>query len=173
MGRPKGSKNKTHAGHSEDATAANKANFLKALAKGMQAYLAAETVGISPSTAFGWKANDPEYAAKWQEAYELGIDRLEHETYSSGTSSDRQFILKGRRRNVYGTHLDEEQQRQSNAPLQIEDAEHQRRLERFGLVEPLMIETDYEASDVDVPTRAGNDSASSSAPIGHTDDDSS
>lgn len=173
MGRPKGSKNKTHAGHLPAATAVNKANFLKAMAQGMQPYLAAETAGIGSSTAFAWKADDPEFAAKWQEAYELGLDRLEHIAYDSGNPSNIQFLLKGRRKEVYGTQYDEQRAVNTNPVLQVTDEEHQRRLERLGLVAPLMIETDYEEDNVDVHSRAGNDSASSSASTGHSDDDSS
>jgi hypothetical protein len=125
---------------------------------------------------YEWRADDAEFAKAWKEACELGLDTLEYDVFSSGIPGNQQFILKARRNEVFGNHRtgDEQQQRASNFLSQITDEEHQRRLERYGLVQPLMIETDYEEDDVDVPTRAGNDSSSSTAaPIGRTDDDSS
>jgi hypothetical protein len=161
MGNREGIPNKHHNGRTQDATAANKARYIKALAKGMQPALAAERCHLGYSTVYDWKNNDPEFAKAWIEAIELGLDKLEFETYSSSIPSDRQFILKARRREVFGTQYDEQQRINGNAPLQIPDQEHRQRLERLGLLIE-MREGDYEEVDVDVSPRAGTEPPSGS-----------
>jgi len=56
-------------------------------------------------TAYGWKKEDQEFDAAWVDAVENALDALETQLYDSalaGNSSDTQFILKHRRREVYG-----------------------------------------------------------------------
>jgi hypothetical protein len=80
------------AGHSPEATAPNKAALLVALGLGMGPGEAAEAVGIGRSTAFGWKKDDPEFSAKWDEARETAWDKLEGRLYSLGMQGDRLSI---------------------------------------------------------------------------------
>ena len=80
------------AGHSPEATAANKTALLVALGLGMGPGEAAEAVGIGRSTAFGWKKDDPEFSAKWDEARETAWDKLEGRLYSLGMQGDRLSI---------------------------------------------------------------------------------
>jgi hypothetical protein len=157
-----GSKHKHHTERTEDATVRNKARFIKALCKGMQPALAAQRCHLGYSTVYEWKADDPEFAKAWTEAVELGLDALEYDTYSSGLSSDRQFILKGRRKEIYGPQQDDQRVTNGNFLLQIAEQEHQRRLVRLGLAAPDVIEGDYEEIDAAVPPAAGGDTSSES-----------
>ena len=65
----------------------------------------------------------------------------------AGNSSDAQFILKHRRREVYGNV--KERPQQSNFLLNVSMEEHFKRCERLGLPRP-EIESDYEK--LDAPT---------------------
>lgn len=51
--------------------------FLTYLRKGHLPKIAAEAVGISRTTAFNWKREDPEFAKAWDEAIDEGTDLLE------------------------------------------------------------------------------------------------
>ena len=55
--------------------------MLKALALGMSPTGAAKAAGVGRSTAYLWRQEDPEFAAKWDEAVAVGIDRLEDEAH--------------------------------------------------------------------------------------------
>ena len=64
-------------------------------------------------TAYGLKKEDQEFDAAWVDAGENALDALETQLYDSalaGNSSDMQFILKHRRRKVYGNVDDRPQQ---------------------------------------------------------------
>ena len=65
------------AGHSPEATATNKKAVLVGLGLGMGPGEVAEAIGIGRSTVFGWKRDDPEFSAKWNEARETAWDKLE------------------------------------------------------------------------------------------------
>jgi hypothetical protein len=109
--------------------------------------VAARNVGIARSTAYGWKKEDQEFDAAWVDAVETALDGLETQLYDSalaGNSSDAQFILKHRRREVYGNVGDRPQQ--SDPILNITFQEHCKRLELLGLPIP-QIEGDCEEED--------------------------
>ncbi len=81
------------------------------------------------------------------DAVETGLDRLETHVYNSGlagNASNAQFILKHRRRDVFG-HVEDWPQ-PSNFLLNITLEEQLKRLERLGLPVPV-IESDYEQDD--------------------------
>jgi hypothetical protein len=136
-------KHKKHVARTPVAVAKYKACFLKQLALGCSPGVAARNLKIARSTAYGWKKEDREFDAAWVDAVELALDRLEKQLYDSamnGNSSAAQFILKHRRREVYG-NVDHRPQ-QSKFIWNITDQEHQERLERLGLLP--VIESDRE-----------------------------
>jgi hypothetical protein len=144
-----------------------KERFLKQLALGRSPGVAARNVKIARSTAYGWKNEDEEFNAAWVDAVETGLDVLETSVYDSalaGNSSAAQFILKHRRREVYGNvgdrprgevygNVDDRPQQPDfrNIPLE----EHLERLKRLGLPLPV-IESDYEEKDAPDPTNANH-----------------
>jgi hypothetical protein len=57
------------------------------------------------STAYHWRAQDEKFADEWDNAIETGLDLLEHSVYERGLKEggeDAHFILRGRRRDVFG-----------------------------------------------------------------------
>ena len=79
--------------------------MLEALELGMSPTSAAKAAGVGRSTAYLWRREDPEFAAKWDEAVAMGIDRLESEAYRRAIdSSDKLliFLLERRRPEVWG-----------------------------------------------------------------------
>jgi len=143
-------KHKKHVARTPGEVAKYKERFLKQLALGCSPGAAARVVGIARSTAYGWKKEDQEFDAAWVDAVETALDLLETKLYDSGmagNSSDAQFILKHRRREVYGNV--KERPQQSNFLLNVSMEEHFKRCERLGLPRP-EIESDYEK--LDAPT---------------------
>ena len=143
--------------------------MLEALARGLSPRRAAEAAGLGRSTAFLWRQQDPEFAAKWNEAVAEGIDLLEDEArrravdgynerpiFRDGvqvgeirTYSDRLliFLLKRRRPEVFARPRD------ANPPNGFGPhaprkswAEVLAQFERLGLPAP-KIEGDYEEND--------------------------
>ena len=91
------------AGHSPEATATNKKAVLVGLGLGMGPGEVAEGIGIGRSTVFGWKRDDPEFSAKWNEARETAWD-LEGRLYDLGMLGEVKAItetLKARRPEVW------------------------------------------------------------------------
>jgi predicted DNA-binding transcriptional regulator AlpA len=158
--------------HTAAAMAAGKELMIVGLAKGMGPGDVAETLGLGRSTVYEWKREDPEFAemlglgrstvyewkredpefdAKWVEAVETSLDKLETVSYNLALGGDPRMIewnLKWRRR---GTYNDSEESRRAianqtnyflNAPLE----EHYQTLERLGLP-ARVIEPDYEVID--------------------------
>jgi hypothetical protein len=160
-------KHKEHVARTPEAVAKYKERFLQQLALGRSPGVAARNVGIARSTAYGWKKEDQEFDAAWVDAVETALDGLETQLYDSalaGNSSDAQFILKHRRREVYGNvgdrprrevygNVDDRPQQPDfrNIPLE----EHIERLKRLGLPVPV-IESDYEEKDAPDPTNANH-----------------
>ena len=112
---------------------------------------AAEAVGVGRSTVFGWKKDDPEFAAKWEEAVETALDKLEGRLYDLGMEGDRGAItdtLRARRPEVWRDNKSEDRVpgTQNNFIFNVTMQEHIARLERLGLPVPV-IETDYEVFD--------------------------
>ena len=108
---------------------------------------AAEAIKIARSTAYAWKKEDQDFDAQWVDAVETSLDKLETKLYDSalvGNSSDLQFALRHRRRDVYGNTDDKPQH--SSFILNLTLQEQFKRLERLGLPLPV-IESDYEEED--------------------------
>ncbi|MBN2492886.1 MAG: hypothetical protein JXQ29_18700 [Planctomycetes bacterium] len=65
----------------------------------------AERAGVSRRTVLRHQKKDPAFAAAIEEAIEHAVDRIEAETFRDARSGDRllkMFILKSRRRSIYG-----------------------------------------------------------------------
>jgi hypothetical protein len=140
-----------HSSRKPEDVAKYKERFLKQLALGRWPGVAARNVKIARATAYGWKKEDQEFDAAWVDAVETALDALEKQLYDSGlagNSSDAQFILKHRRREVFGNV--KERPQQSNFFSNITLQERLKRLERLGLPIP-QIESDYE--ELDAPAR--------------------
>ena len=56
---------------------AREAAFCTALAAGKSVAAAAAAAGIARRTVYGWRDNDAAFAAAWDDAWEMGTDKLE------------------------------------------------------------------------------------------------
>jgi AcrR family transcriptional regulator len=102
-----------------------KACFLEALARTGNVTASCESAGLPRETAYYWKSRDPVFSEAWDEALERGLDALEDEVmrrakdgvaepvfYQGRVVGERRrysdhlatFILKSRRRHVWGEH---------------------------------------------------------------------
>jgi hypothetical protein len=145
---------KRHVARKPDEVVRFKERFIAELAKGCAPGVAAHNVKIARATAYKWKKEDQEFDAAWVDAVETSLDELETRVYKSamdGNSSDAQFILKHRRRAVYGNA--EDRPRQTNFILNVTLKEQLARLERLGLPLPV-IESDIEDDDAADSTTA-------------------
>lgn len=143
--RKKRKPEKQHVARTPKEVVIYKRRFLDQLEKGRSPGIAAKRIDISRGTAYGWKKEDEEFNAAWKDAVETGLDQIETDLWDSaheGSSSDMQFILKHRRREVYGNT----DQPRANFILNVTLEEHYKRLERLGLPIP-QIEGDYDEED--------------------------
>jgi hypothetical protein len=121
---------------------------------------AAEALGLGRSTVYEWKREDPVFDAKWVEAVETSLDRLETVAYNLALGGDFRAIewnLKWRRKDVY-QHTNEDRatiSNQNNYFLNADLQEHYDRLARLGLPAPV-IEPDYEVIDVTESDKENN-----------------
>jgi hypothetical protein len=141
---------KRHVARMPDEVVAYKKRFLAQLEKGRSPGVAARNIKIARCTAYGWRKTDQEFDAAWRDAVETGLDVLETSVYDSalaGNSSNAQFMLKHRRREVYGNF--DNASNKSNLVLNISLQEHLKQLERLGLPVP-QLEGDYD--DVESPS---------------------
>lgn len=104
-----------------------KATFLLHLQRHGNIGRAAEAAGVSRSTVVAHRADDPEFAQQWEDALEARYDDAEEELHNRAvvgvdepvfykgsvagyvnrrSDSNLQFLLKGRRRQVYGDKQD-------------------------------------------------------------------
>lgn len=78
-----------------------RAAFLAMLAEECNVSEACRAAGIGRSSAYAWKAEDPTFAAQWEEAEEEAADKLEKVAWERAKSgqSDRmlEILLKGHR----------------------------------------------------------------------------
>jgi hypothetical protein len=136
-------KHKVHVARKPDEVVDFKKRFLVKLAEGHSPGAAARLIKLSRSAAFGWKKTDEVFAEAWTEAVEAGLDEVEEKVYKNaldGNSLDAHFILKHRRREIYGN---QDIIPAPNFILNINLAEQAKKLETMGLPVPL-IDTDYE-----------------------------
>lgn len=97
---------------------ANKA--IEALAQGKTAAGAARAAGVSRKTLFNWKAANPSFAERWDEANETVTDSIEATATEKALAGDTTlliFMLKTRRRAVYQERV--EHTGENGAPLTI------------------------------------------------------
>lgn len=114
---------------------------------------AAAKVGITRETAYAWKQKDKEFDARWKDAIEAGLDRMETAVYGEGFKGNITaaiFVLKHKRKEIYGDFETEQPQQTAkqlnNYFLNITLQEHAKRIERLGFQAPL-IESDFEDED--------------------------
>ena len=128
--------------------------MLEALALGMSPMRAANAAGVGRSTAYLWRQEDPEFAAKWDEAVAEGIDRLEDEAFRRAVKgvkrpvyrggvlvgeiteySDRllMFLLKRRRPEVYARSHDASRKVDKVDTKRLSEEEARSRIEALGL----------------------------------------
>ena len=70
--------------------------FLSILSQGSSVTAAAEQSGIGRRTVYDWKANDPEFAAAFEDAWQRGIAVLEDEAVRRAyTGTERAVYQKG------------------------------------------------------------------------------
>lgn len=68
---------------------------------------ASMAAGISRQTAYEWRAADAAFAAEWDSQVQAGLDKLEQVAHQrAGETSDTLaiFLLKSKRRAVFGDH---------------------------------------------------------------------
>ena len=147
--------------------------FLAELAHGASVTAAAEYAGVSRAMVFRWRRDDPEFALRWEEAVQMGTDRLEDEAhrravhgvarpvYQGGAKvgeireySDMLLlaILRGKRPEVYARP---ETSTNVNVEVRVTRAQALERLRQLGLPVPF-IETEFER---DGETNAGTDTS--------------
>lgn len=81
--------------------------FLEALKDTILVYKACEVAHISRQTAYNHKADFPEFGAQWDAIIEKRVDDLEKVAFKraeEGSDTMLIFILKSRRRKIYGDH---------------------------------------------------------------------
>jgi len=97
LGRPKGSTAKAQAG--------KRAAFLAVFAESGVIAVAARQCGVTAQTVGYWRNTDRAFALAMLAAYDASTDRLEHAAYGRALEKSdplAMFMLKGRRRTVYG-----------------------------------------------------------------------
>ena len=95
--------------------------FVEQLVKGQTITDAAKAAGICRRTAYSWRESDEAFAEAWDDALEIGTEKLETEaTRRALESSDTLliFLLKARRPNVYRDRVSAELTGPNGAPLQ-------------------------------------------------------
>ena len=148
--------------------------FLAELAHGASVTAAAEYAGVSRAMVFRWRRDDPEFARRWDEAVQMGVDRLEDEAhrravdgvvrpvYQGGAKvgevreySDTLLlaILRGKRPEVYARP---ETSTNVNVEVRVTREQALERLRQLGLPVPF-IETEFER---DGEPNAGTDTMS-------------
>lgn len=97
--------------------------FVEQLVKGETITAAAKAAGICRRTAYSWRDSDKTFAEAWDDALEIGTEKLETEaTRRAMESSDTLliFLLKARRPNVYRDRVSAELTGPNGAPLQAQ-----------------------------------------------------
>ncbi len=74
-----------------------KSRFLRALSEGLHVCDAVRRAGVSRSTAYNWRRDDPAFAEAWNDALETMLDNVENAIYTAamqGNVTAQIFILK-------------------------------------------------------------------------------
>ena len=72
---------------------ARKAAFLNAFAKGGNVSAAARAAEVNRSTPYGWRDEDPDFAAAWDVAEQESIDRLELEARRRAEKGIEDYVV--------------------------------------------------------------------------------
>jgi hypothetical protein len=67
--------------------------FLDALRDGRSIAAAARNAGLGRRTAYDWRDRDPQFAARWDEAFDEGTDRLEDLALSGAEQGSERLLL--------------------------------------------------------------------------------
>ena len=133
-----------------------KKRFLARLEQGNAPGVAAKLAYVSHSAVYGWKQDDQQFAADWEAAIQIGVDKVETALVKRAIkSSDQAAIayLKAYRPERYARKDGADQH--GNVILNITLQEHYKQLERLGLPIPL-IESDREEDDAPDPAETNN-----------------
>jgi hypothetical protein len=85
-------------------TPGRRRRFLAALARGDSVSIAAVSAGATRTPFYVWRADDPQFAADWDQALEAGTDLLEDEARRramDGSDLLLIFLLRARRPEIY------------------------------------------------------------------------
>jgi hypothetical protein len=137
-----------------------KQRFIEQLAKGRAPGVAAHNANIARCTAYKWKGEDEEFNAAWIDAVETALDQIETDLYDEAHVKKNvvamQYILRYRRKAVYGGGEDKQKETDSDERAKLEDSrieDSRQILIQLGYLPP-KIEGDYDKVDA---APAGND----------------
>jgi hypothetical protein len=80
---------------SDNVTLKKRARFLETLAETCHVSKSCEITQISRQTAYRWRRDDAEFAAKWKDALEMGADLLEEEAIRRAKDGVRRPVYQG------------------------------------------------------------------------------
>lgn len=115
-------------------TPENREAFLTAFAANGNVVQAAEAAGVSRRALYDWKAEDPEFAEAWEQAFADGVDALEAEALKrafAGSDTLLIFLLKGNKAQKYKERVQSEISGPNGAPIAIDDATATERLAKL------------------------------------------
>lgn len=99
--------------------------FLRALSEGLHVCEAVRRAGVSRSTVYNWKNEDPAFAEAWDDAKEEYVDRLEVEATRralAGSDTLLIFLLKSHRPDVYSERVRQTIEQKAEVTTVNEDA---------------------------------------------------
>ena len=103
-----------------DTKANNQRVFVEQLVKGQTITAAAKAAGICRRTAYSWRESDKTFAEAWDDALEIGTEKLETEATRralEGSDTLLIFLLKARRPKVYRERVSTEVTGPDGQPL--------------------------------------------------------
>lgn len=104
----------------KDIKANNQRVFVEQLVKGQTITAAAKASGICRRTAYSWRESDKTFAEAWDDALEIGTEKLETEATRralEGSDTLLIFLLKARRPKVYRERVSTEVSGPDGQPL--------------------------------------------------------
>lgn len=104
----------------KDIKANNQRVFVEQLVKGQTITAAAKAAGICRRTAYSWRESDKTFAEAWDDALEIGTEKLETEATRralEGSDTLLIFLLKARRPKVYRERVSTEVTGPDGQPL--------------------------------------------------------
>lgn len=104
----------------KDIKANNQRVFVEQLVKGQTITAAAKASGICRRTAYSWRESDKTFAEVWDDALEIGTEKLETEATRralEGSDTLLIFLLKARRPKIYRERVSTEVTGPDGQPL--------------------------------------------------------